>query len=246
MLYFNSKFSIGKNMKIVSLSFDDGTIYDKRFIDLLNKYGLKATFNLNSGLDNFIWYYEDKPIRRLNLEESKDIYNGHEVASHSLTHPYFSSLDEKRQIQEVEEDILNLEKIFSRKIEGFAFPFIDQTEANIQVVKNNIDLKYIRCSIFTEKILPKDRYHVGINAMYDDKDIYEKLERYKSNILPNSLFVIAGHSYEFEVKNDWEKIENLLKYLKENDDLLVLPLIDAVKLLFRWDYGKDKCDALIR
>lgn len=233
MLYFNSKFSIGKNMKIVSLSFDDGTIYDKRFIDLLNKYGLKATFNLNSGLDNFIWYYEDKPIRRLNLEESKEIYKGHEVASHSLTHPYFSSLDEKRQIQEVEEDILNLEKIFSRKIEGFAFPFIDQTEANIQVVKNNIDLKYIRCSIFTEKILPKDRYHVGINALYDDKDIYEKLERYKSNILPNSLFVIAGHSYEFEVKNDWEKIENLLKYLKENDDLLVLPLIDAVKLLFR-------------
>ena len=220
-------------MKIVSLSFDDGTIYDKRFIGLLNKYGLRATFNLNSGLKDFIWYYEDKPIRRLNLEESKEIYKGHEVASHSLTHPYFSSLDEKRQIREVEEDILNLEKIFSRKIEGFAFPFIDQTEANIQVVKNNIDLKYIRCSIFTEKILPKDRYHVGINALYDDKDIYEKLERYKSNILPNSLFVIAGHSYEFEVKNDWEKIEKLLKYLKENDELLVLPLIDAIKLIFR-------------
>ena len=220
-------------MKIVSLSFDDGTIYDKRFIDLLNKYGLRATFNLNSGLKDFIWYYEDKPIRRLNLEESKEIYKGHEVASHSLTHPYFSSLDEKRQIREVEEDILNLEKIFSRKIEGFAFPFIDQTEANIQVVKNNIALKYIRCSIFTEKILPKDRYHVGINALYDDKDIYEKLERYKSNILPNSLFVIAGHSYEFEVKNDWEKIEKLLKYLKENDELLVLPLIDAIKLIFR-------------
>ena len=220
-------------MKIVSLSFDDGTIYDKRFIDLLNKYGLRATFNLNSGLKDFIWYYEDKPIRRLNLEESKEIYKGHEVASHSLTHPYFSSLDEKRQIREVEEDILNLEKIFSRKIEGFAFPFIDQTEANIQVVKNNIDLKYIRCSIFTEKILPKDRYHVGINALYDDKDIYEKLERYKSNILPNSLFVIAGHAYEFEVKNDWEKIEKLLKYLKENDELLVLPLIDAIKLIFR-------------
>ena len=220
-------------MKIVSLSFDDGTIYDKRFIDLLNKYGLRATFNLNSGLKDFVWYYEDKPIRRLNLEESKEIYKGHEVASHSLTHPYFSSLDEKRQIREVEEDILNLEKIFSRKIEGFAFPFIDQTEANIQVVKNNIDLKYIRCSIFTEKILPKDRYHVGINALYDDKDIYEKLERYKSNILPNSLFVIAGHSYELEVKNDWEKIEKLLKYLKENDELLVLPLIDAIKLIFR-------------
>ena len=44
---------------------------------------------------------------------------------------------------------------------------------------------------------------------------------------------MAGHSYEFEVKNDWEKIENLLKYLNENDELLVLPLIDAIKLIFR-------------
>ena len=233
MLYLNSKFFIGKNMKIVSLSFDDGTIYDKRFIGLLNKYGLRATFNLNSGLDDFIWYYEDKPIRRLNLEESKEIYKGHEVASHSLTHPYFSSLDEKRQIREVEEDILNLERIFKKDVKGFAFPFTDQTEENIKVIRSNIDLDYIRYSFFTDEILPKDRYHIGINAMYDEKDIYEKLERYKSNILPNSLFVIAGHSYEFEVKNDWEKIENLLKYLKDNDELLVLPLIDAVKLLFR-------------
>ena len=150
-----------------------------------------------------------------------------------MTHPYFSSLDEKRQIREVKEDILNLERIFKKDVKGFAFPFTDQTEENIKIIRNNIDLEYIRYSFFTDEILPKDRYHIGINAMYDDKDIYEKLERYKSNILPNSLFVIAGHSYEFEVKNDWEKIENLLKYLKENDDLLVLPLIDAVKLLFR-------------
>ena len=36
-------------MKIVSLSFDDGTIYDVRFTELLNKYNLRATLNLNSG-----------------------------------------------------------------------------------------------------------------------------------------------------------------------------------------------------
>ena len=37
-------------MKYVTFSFDDGVTQDKRLIELLNKYGLKATFNLNSSL----------------------------------------------------------------------------------------------------------------------------------------------------------------------------------------------------
>ena len=41
--------------KIFILSFDDGTVYDKRFVELLNKYDIRATFNLNSGLEHFVW-----------------------------------------------------------------------------------------------------------------------------------------------------------------------------------------------
>ena len=47
-------------MKIIYPSFDDGIIYDLRFIELLNKYGLKATLNLNSGLESFVWYYNNE------------------------------------------------------------------------------------------------------------------------------------------------------------------------------------------
>ena len=35
-------------MKFLTFSFDDGITQDIRFIELLNKYGLKGTFNLNS------------------------------------------------------------------------------------------------------------------------------------------------------------------------------------------------------
>ena len=35
--------------KMLTLSFDDGTVQDKRFIKLIDKYNLRATFNLNSG-----------------------------------------------------------------------------------------------------------------------------------------------------------------------------------------------------
>lgn len=221
-------------MKIVSLSFDDGTIYDLRFIELLNKYNLKATLNLNSKLKDFVWYYNNQyPIKRLDLEKVKDAYNGHEVASHSLTHPYFSSLDEKEVIRQVKEDVENLSKIFGYKIEGFAFPFHDQTEENIQTIKNNVELSYIRYSSLNHSGKHKDRYHIHINALYDDEDIYEKIEDFKKETEENSLFVIAGHAYEFEVKNDWEKIEKLLTYLANNKDIVVLPLKDAVKIVFK-------------
>lgn len=220
-------------MKIVCLSFDDGTIYDLRFIELLNKYNLKATLNLNSGLEDFVWYYGDSPIKRLKLDEVKDKYYGHEVCSHSLTHPYFSSLDEQEIIRQVKEDISSLSRIFSYPIVGFAFPFHDQTEYNIQVIKDNVNLKYIRYSFFSNSYIPKDRYHIPLHALYDDSDIYSKLEDFKKNTLDNSLFVIAGHAYEFEVKNDWEKIETLLKHLSEDVELEVKTMTDAVDILFK-------------
>ena len=219
-------------MRIVCLSFDDGTIYDKRFIELLNKYNLKATLNLNSGLKDFVWYYDNKPIRRLGLEENKHLYDGHEVTSHSLTHPYFSSLSKEEIIYQVQTDIDNLSSIFGREVVGFAFPFHDQTEDNIKTVYENIKLEYIRYSYLTNDYLPKDRYHIPIHAMYDDEDIYERLEEFKKNNLENSLFVIAGHAYEFEMKNDWDKIESLLIYLKDNKNLTVLTMREAVKIIF--------------
>ena len=219
-------------MKIVVLSFDDGTIYDEKFIHLLNKYNLKATLNLNSELKDFVWFYKETPIKRLDLEKVKYIYDGHEVASHSLTHPYFSSLDDKEIIRQVKEDIDNLSKIFNYQIEGFAFPFHDQTEDNINTVKDNVKLSYIRYSYLSNSYIHKDRYHIQINALYDDEDIYEKLEDFINNDLENSLFVIAGHAYEFEVKNDWGKIEKLLNYLSKQQQITVLPLKDAVKIIF--------------
>jgi len=49
-------------MRYVVLTFDDGTIYDKRFIEILNKYNIPCSFNLNSGLDDFIWYFNQKSL----------------------------------------------------------------------------------------------------------------------------------------------------------------------------------------
>ena len=221
-------------MKAIVLSFDDGTIYDEKFIKLLNKYNLKATLNLNSGLDNFIWYYEDKfPIKRLNLSLKKELFINHEVASHTITHPYITGLSFEDIIKEVEEDRKNLSNIFNQNIESFAIPFDQYNEEIIEIIKNNTKIKNIRIPLFSDSYIPKSPYHVHINAFYDDIDIYKKLELFSKNNLMNSMFVIVGHSYEFEVKNDWEKIENLLKYISNLKDCETYKMKDAINLIFK-------------
>lgn len=75
--------------KAITFSFDDGIQQDEKLIGILNKYGLKGTFNLNSsllGLEGSL-DLEGKKIHhnKVNPYNVKHIYQGHEVAVHTLT-----------------------------------------------------------------------------------------------------------------------------------------------------------------
>ena len=133
--------------KIFILSFDDGTVWDKRFVDLLNQYGMKATFNLNSGLEDFVWQYEDKfPIRRQKLHETVEQYRGHEIASHTLTHPWLNTLTPPQLAREVGEDCEALKELFGLTEIGFGVPFTACGEREIRIIRRFV--KYIRLSAF--------------------------------------------------------------------------------------------------
>lgn len=50
--------------KAFNVTFDDGVLQDVRFVNLLNTYNLKGTFNLNSGLmeSEFEWTHNNGSI----------------------------------------------------------------------------------------------------------------------------------------------------------------------------------------
>ena len=77
--------------KAITFSYDDGITQDIRLIELLNKYGLRSTFNLNSELLSHrgILMRNGKRIShyKIHPEDVKYIYEGHEIAAHTLTHP---------------------------------------------------------------------------------------------------------------------------------------------------------------
>jgi len=183
-------------------------------VELLNKYGMTATFNLNSGLEDFVWHYEDRfPVRRQRLPETLELYRGHEVASHTLHHPWLNSLTPPQLRREVGEDCENLKRIFGLDEIGFGVPFTACGEREINLMKHIV--RYIRLSEFSESFaLPKDPYHIPIHGLYNQPDIRRRIAAFAENDLPVSLFVMAGHSYELEVLDHWAYMESLLQYIQ--------------------------------
>lgn len=218
-------------MKYFVFSIDDGTVFDKMTIALFNKYHVRATFNLNSGLDDFVWYLNDLPIQRLTLKDNVDLYANHEVASHTLTHPYLELCTDEEVIRQVKEDVDNLEKTFHREIVSFATPFHTSGEREVDLIRHNTKITNIRLSQFDKSFrLPKDPYHFRITSLNIDDALSLVDEFIKDK--DAELFVYAGHSYDFYVANSFDKLEALLKKITQVEDITILPMGELTKKIF--------------
>ncbi len=220
-------------MKYFVFSLDDGTIWDKDTIFLFNKYGFKGTFNLNSGLQDFVWYYNDEiPIYRLNLGENKHLYDGYEIASHTLTHPYLDQCDDQKVVDEVNWDVSTLEFIFGREISGFATPFETCGDREVYLISNYTKIKNIRLSELDESFsVPSDPYHIKVTALDIDRAL-ELIEKFISS-KDAKVFVYAGHSYDFYVNNTFDKLEKLLQILHKNlDKIKVVTMSEMINEVF--------------
>ena len=63
------------NSKIITFSFDDGIEDDFKLVEILNKYNLKATFNLNSAklTGASTWVYNNvKTVKQINYFQIKN------------------------------------------------------------------------------------------------------------------------------------------------------------------------------
>lgn len=85
-----------KKNKILTFSYDDGVTQDIRLIELFNKYHMKATFNLNSDLlgkqNELVRDGVRVSHNKIKPEDVRYIYEGHEIAVHTLTHPLLTQL----------------------------------------------------------------------------------------------------------------------------------------------------------
>lgn len=217
-------------MKYFVFSIDDGTIFDEKVLAIFNKHKIHATFNLNSGMDDYVWYNEGREVRRFILKDKCHLYKGHEIASHSLTHPHLSEAEDKKVYLEAYEDICNLERIFNTKVTTFAFPFEDYDERCINIIKRIKNISIIRISEIDRSFkLPNDPYHLKITS-WDIDDALEIIEEFKKDS-EAELFVFVAHAYDFEFADSYDELDKLCSIVKKDKNIKVIPMCDVVKLL---------------
>ena len=220
-------------MKYFLLSFDDGTVHDKRLVALLNRYGIPGTFNLNSGLEDFVWNCGELPVRRLKREEWPAVYGGHETASHTLTHPPLTELSEEELLRQVGEDCANLRESLGLDEIGFAVPFTQCGEREINILHRSGLVKYIRLSEKGEGFAPPvDPFHISVTALFNEPDIWDKIGAFEKSELPLSVFALCGHSYEFEANGEWEHMDAVLQRMLAFPGVEFLTTMEFVKSFY--------------
>ena len=215
--------------KAITFSYDDGVVQDIRLIELLNKYGLKCTFNLNSELlsKKGMLIREGKRIAhyKIHTEDVKHIYEGHEVAVHTLTHPNLTQCDDKEIIRQVEADRLNLSELVEYEVVGMAYPCggVNNDDRVAGIIKKNTGVKYSR-TITTNNCfdLQENLYRFNPTAYHLDFEKMMQLGREFVEFKPKEpkVFYIWGHSYEMDYGADyWVKLEEFFKLISNKEDI---------------------------
>ena len=228
-------FPQGKTKALI-LSYDDGRTEDRQLVKLMNQYGLKGTFHLNSNKLGTTGY--------LNREEIKQLFSGHEVSVHSANHPNLNALSKIDVVYEVVEDRKELERLMGYPVRGMAYPFGNNNEFVIDAIKG-LGIEYARTvdDSYNFKI-PENflkwhptmhqfakAYWIPNNPENDKKELdhfYQLINDFMST-KELALLDIWGHSWEMgNSQSNWNETEKFFRLLANNSSIHYTTQIDLV------------------
>lgn len=214
--------------KYFTLSFDDGTTEDEKMIVLLKKYGIKASFCINTGLmDGNDVIEVAGNWKRMSFDYAKEnkVYDGFDVISHGYTHKELTFLSDEDITSELKTDAEKIKELTGVSPVGFAYPggtayyngYITSVmllTTGVRFARDTNDTFSFRlpynfmawnptCSILDDKLFSVAEEF--INAEATDEDL---------------LFYAWDHPWAITAYNAWDKTERLFKMLSERDDIV--------------------------
>lgn len=197
----------------LTMSYDDGKIYDKRLVEIFNKYGIKGTFHLNSGRK-----FDETTVCP---DEFSEVYKGHEISCHCYSHPFPSVCPDITLINEILDDKRILEEYAGYTVRGMSYPFGEHTEKAINAFRC-CGMKYARTTVATNGFaVPADfmKWHPTCHHKGDLKGLFDKFTQRFARHLNHNIMYVWGHSYEFDNDNNWNVIEEFCEYASGREDI---------------------------
>lgn len=198
------------------MSYDDGSEHDRRLVEIFNRYGIRASFHLNSGKLDLPHH-----VRR---DEVASLYRGHEVSCHTVTHPDLTRLPDDAVRGEIAGDRRALRDASGQAVRGLAYPFGAYDDRVARIAREE-GIAYARTAHSTGTFaLPADALawaptcHHGaamdlVGPFLDDAG---------DGLM---LLYVWGHSYELDgfmtsdASRDWRYIDELCRRLHGHDSV---------------------------
>ncbi|MBQ8879735.1 MAG: polysaccharide deacetylase family protein [Clostridia bacterium] len=226
----------GFRNKALTLSYDDGCIYDKAMVEILDRYGIKCTFNLNSGLMGV--------SRRMSAEDCVELFSSspHEVAVHGSRHLCFADIDDSLAIKDVVNDRETLESMFGRIVNGMAYAYGDYDDSKIEAIKR-CGIVYSRTTHETEKFdIPTDFMRWPSTCYHKNPRLFQILDKFLDDTPPRHmwcdeprLFYLFGHSYEFNDDNNWDLLEKFCERVGGRNDVFYATNMEIYEYVKAYD-----------
>lgn len=230
----------GGRHKLVTFSYDDGTVSDRRLVQVFNENHLKGTFHINAGLF-------ERPDR-LPPSEVNALYRGHEVAGHTWTHPTIARLPLDQVALQVLEDRRGLESLVGYPVNGFSYPNGSLSDGIVALLPG-LGIRYARKVGGTGSFeLPDDPYR-WVSTCHHNNGLLERTNEFLAHAKSQYLiwFSVWGHSYEFDRDQNWSLIEDVCRQLGGRDDVwsaTCLEAFDYLEAARRVRFGVDLTFAL--
>ena len=229
MRYRFPRFPGGRD-RAFTASYDDAPVFDRPMLDIMDRYGIKCTLNIN---DSFL---ADDPEHHMPPEDIRQRVDdgGHEIAQHTDHHIAPGLTSPCTVMREVVEGRQKLERRFDRIVRGMAYP-----DSGIRNIGPGITYETIRHIVQQAGVaysrslgadnnefrLPGDWYNWIPTAHHDHPHILDWIDefleidlsaRYAATRSP-LLFYMWGHSYEFDLHHNWDHLEEICRRVGGHD-----------------------------
>lgn len=217
-----------KHNLIVTTGWDDGTVTDLKLAELLEKYGIKGTFYIaKSFLDNPL---PKKDIVALDKKV--------EIGAHTISHPDLTKVSLLEAEKEIKDSKTYLEDLLGHSISMFCYPYGRYNDKIKRLVKDSGFIAARTCDPEGFN-LPEDPYQWHTTLLISNGSplmalrIWWKFHLWKPSSLLDwesrakllfdlaleewGVYHIYGHSSEIEGKNEWDKLERVLKYISNRE-----------------------------
>jgi peptidoglycan/xylan/chitin deacetylase (PgdA/CDA1 family) len=220
----------GGKIKALTMSYDDGTVDDRRLVEIFNRYGVRGTFHLNSG-------NVGKP-GKVTPEEIPSLYAGHEVSAHSVSHPHLTSVPTESVAVEMLEDRKALEQWVGYPVKGMSYPYGSFNDEVVAILPA-LGIEYARTVKAHGNFSMPDDFLRWPATCHHRERLLEHAQNFVNHTKRGkmALLYVWGHSYEFDRNQNWELIEQFCQMVGNQDSIWyatnweVMQYVKAVKSL---------------